>query len=62
MLSIFNILYDAYQLLYCKGHIHLNKENNIVENVIVTFKLFDLYYIISHLATIILYRTHSDDN
>ena len=39
----------------------MKKENNIVENIVVTFKLFDLYYILSHLLTIILYRIHPND-
>ena len=61
---IFTTLYLAYQLLNCKEHIQMTnnystieveRENNSVKNVNVTYNTLRIYtIIISHLLTIIL--------
>ena len=71
-LKIYITLYYTYQLLNCKGHIQMtNKYNTMnvktknkrLKKVSTFYSIYlELYYNISHLLTIILYKIHSYDN
>ena len=61
MLMIFTTLYHTYRLLYVTGHNRECKVNRVSKCRLNILYTKDFYYVISHLSTIILYRTNSND-
>ena len=70
ILRISTTLYHTYKLLYCTVHIQMtsNYTTMEVEGEEIKYKYngpiqytLHLYYIISHLPSIIMYRTRSDE-